>query len=353
MPEARPCPHCGALIPEEPVTPGEADLSEDLELPPVPLLAPGSHDDEPLTPTSSSRIEPADPDPILGPYGSSSSSALLENRSRSRSGDGFPNLNLGSRIVAGPDREPSGVESSEGSIEDEDGDEVSEPRGKSWGPLLLASYASAVTLGLAWILIRDHDRDKASPPGSPPTLNATVEPARQSGLSRKVEPPEPILGEHFATMGQPLRVGDLEITPIDVKRQSVTLERSATYARADRKSGGKGALVLRLKLKNLSKDSVFAPLDQAYLRERGKEIVDTFIESATDERIYPYPLAIESEWSIVDQKFDELKPGESRTVLIVSSPDAPPDSSGPFTWRVRLRTGINRTDVIGLRWPEP
>ncbi len=177
------------------------------------------------------------------------------------------------------------------------------------------------------------------------------EPARQAGLSRKVEPPEPIVGEHLATMGQPLKVGDLEITPIEVRRQSVMLQRSTTFAKDDRKVGGKGALVLRLKLKNTSSDAVFSPLDQAYLRERGKEMVDTFIETESGDRIYPYPLAIESEWSIVDQDFRELRPGESRVVAIASAPDAPPDSSGPFTWRVRLRTGIDRTDLIGVRWP--
>ena len=98
---------------------------------------------------------------------------------------------------------------------------------------------------------------------------------------------------------------------------------------------------------------MFAPLDQAYLRERGEGIVDTFVRTSTDERVYPFPLAVDSEWSIVGQDFTELRPGESRVVAIVTAADAPPDSAGPFTWRIRLRTDIGRTDVIGLRWPDP
>ena len=132
----------------------------------------------------------------------------------------------------------------------------------------------------------------------------------------------------------------------------MALERSNVYARPERKAGGKKALILRLKLKNLSDDTVFAPLDQAYLRERGKQVVDTFIQAAGDDRIYPYPLAMESEWSIVGQDFTELRPGESRVVTIASTPDAPPDSNGPFTWRIRIRTGINRTNIIGNRLPD-
>jgi hypothetical protein len=365
MPEARPCPHCGAPMPvesptlvEEPDLPAaqeparEADPAKDLELPTVPLLAPGSHDDDFFSMSSSSRIVPAEPDPILGQYVTpSSTSTLIEGPPRSRSGDGFPRIDLGSKIAPGSHRESSKLEES---IAEADADEEYEPedRRSSWPLILLASYASAITLGLAWTLMKDRSREKTQAAEGRPIAVVVAEPARQAGLSRKVEPPEPILGEHVAQMGRPLKVGDLEVTPIGVKRQTVTLVRSTAFANGDRKQGGKGALVLRLKLKNISKDAVFAPLDLAYLRERGKGIVDTFIETATDERIYPYPLAIESEWSIVDQGFEVLRPGESREVAIVSAPDAPPDSSGPFTWRVRLRTGINRNDAIGLRWPE-
>jgi len=363
MDEARPCPHCGALIPNDqmPCEEGEASasgsgsparsgLERDLELPTVPLLAPGSQDDV-FGSSSSSRITNAVPDPILGefvtPSSSPSASALLEEPTGAPSGEAFPSIDIGSRItnVAGP-----GATYEELGSED-DGDFEPEGRRKSWTTVLLASYASAATLGLVWLVMKDRAKDKKEVVQSRPAAVVTQSP-RQAGLSRKVEPPEPILGEYFAKMDQTLLVGDLEIKPVEVKRQDITLLRSVPFAKADRKNGGRGALVLWLKLRNVSKEAVFAPLDQAYLREGGKEIVDTFIETENNERIYPYPLAIESEWSIEFQDFRVLRPGESRKVAIVSAPDAPPNSSGPFTWRVRLRTGINRSDVIGVRWPE-
>jgi hypothetical protein len=363
MPEIRPCPHCGGPMEVESRTlveeqggaaagdpARESEHEKDIDRPTVPLLAPGSHDDDFLSASSSgSRIGPAEPDPILGqfvtPSSGSAASTVMDLSPPAPSGEAFPAIDLGSKIMTGPaqsHREP-----------DADEGEEYEPEGRrtSWATILLASYASAITLGLAWTLMKDRQRVKLEVEAPRSTVATVPESARQAGLSRKVGPPEPILGEHFAAMGKPLKVGDLEITPVDIKRQAVTLERSTPYAKPDRKAGGKGALALRLKLKNTSGEAVFAPLDQAYLRERGKEIVDTFLETKDGDRIYPYPLAIESEWLIADQRFDELRPGESRTVAIVSAPDAPPDSSGPFTWRVRLRTGINRTDTIGLRWP--
>jgi hypothetical protein len=365
MPEVRPCPYCGGPIEVESTTrvdeqtePGAVELTRDVspeerfDLPPVPLLGAGSHDDDYFNSSSSSRLMPALPDPILGPFvtpSSSTASTLLAAPMGEGPSEAFPAIDLGSPLMAGPTREPSKPEASEAEEIEE-----YEPEGRrtSWASVLLASYASAITLGLAWTLIKGGPKERPGRETPPSSVVASPEPARQAGLSRKVAPPEPILGEHFAAIGKPLRVGDLEVTPIGVRRQAVTLERSTSFAKPDRKDGGKGALVLRLKLKNTSNDAVFAPLDPTYLRERGKEIVDTFLETANDERIYPYPLAIDSEWSIVGQDFRELRPGESREVAIVSMPEAPADSEGPFTWRVRLRTGINRTDTIGLRWPE-
>jgi hypothetical protein len=324
-----------------------------LDRPSVPLLAPGSHDDSNffgLSSGSGTKILEAEPDPLLGPFvtpaSSPSASVVLGGTRLSRSSEAFPAIDLGSRPRSGSPGVAPGDSASRS------GDEF-EPEGRrsSWGLLLLASYASALTLGLGWMLWKTRARERAVVSASS-EVEPAVESARQAGLSRKVAPPEPILGEHFAEMGKPLRVGDLEVTPLDVKRLDVVLQRSGSFAGAGLKSGGKGALSLRLQLKNESKDAVFAPVDQAYVRERGPEIVDTFVETAQGDRVYPFPLAVDSEWSIVGQDFAELRPGESRTVAVVTAPDAPSDASGPFTWRVRLRTGIDRTDVVGLRWPE-
>ncbi len=367
MPEAERCPHCGAPMATNPGEvgadpvgptpigpPAAIDLGSDIDLPATPLLAPGSHDDDISGSDLLGGLGLPEPDPNLGafvtpPSGASGVGLASELLSRSSSGQ-FPAIDLG---VAPPASVgPSAVANSPGGGPEEAwSEEVVIEHRSPWPTLILASYASAVTLGLAWTLWKDKAREKTEAGAAASTV-AAPESARQSGLSRKVVPPEPILGEHFADLGQPLRVGDLEITPVEVRRRDVMLQRADAFSTPGRREGGKGALVLRLKLTNRSKDAVFAPLDRAYVRERGKDVVDTFLTTAGDERVYPYPLAVDSEWSIVGQDFGELKPGQSKVVDIASAPDAPPDQAGPFTWRVRLRTGINRTDAIGVRWPE-
>ena len=359
MSEARHCPHCGATLAIEPGAPspsknlpGEPGPREDADaepdLPRVPLLAPGSNDDSFLNSPMGGGLTAAEPDPILGefvtPSSSRSASRVLEEPHKGRSSANFPSLNFDAPSSTGSGKAPR--------IDPAGSEEYEEPEGRRspWTFVLLASYASAVTLALGWALMKVRGREQAEVVAQPPSVTLP-DSARQAGLSGKVEPPEPILGELFTTIGQPLKVGSLEVTPIEVKREDVALERSNVYAKPEKKAGGKKAIFLRLRLRNLTKDTVFAPLDQAYLRERGKQVVDTFLQAGVDDRIYPYPLAVESEWSIVGQDFSELRPGESRVVAVVSAPEVPQDVSSPLTWRVRLRTGIGRTNTIGIRFP--
>src|SRR5262249_24130056 len=104
------------------------------------------------------------------------------------------------------------------------------------------------------------------------------------------------------------------------------------------------------KLRNLSSDTIFAPLDEAFLRERAPEIRDSLIRTGPNQSIEMYPLAVESEWAIVDQEIRALKPGETLETLIVSAPDALSRTAPEMTWLIRLRTGINRTDVLAVRF---
>ena len=49
--------------------------------------------------------------------------------------------------------------------------------------------------------------------------------------------------------------------------------------------------------------------------------VDSFVMLGGGKRIEPFPLAVESEWTIVGQDFRELGPGETMEALIVSAHD--------------------------------
>ena len=63
-----------------------------------------------------------------------------------------------------------------------------------------------------------------------------------------------------------------------------------------------------------------------------------------------FALAVESEWSIVGQVFRELKPGEAFETLVVTVPNALSQKTDEMTWRIRLRTDINHTDDLGVRF---
>ena len=103
--------------------------------------------------------------------------------------------------------------------------------------------------------------------------------------------------------------------------------------------------MLTLRLKNVSPDVVLAPLDEAFVRDRINADPDSFIEAGpTGATIAMFPLAVESEWSIVGQSFRELQPGEAFEFIVVSAPDA----AGKLTYRcaggsVYGPTSITRT----------
>ena len=286
---------------------------------------------------------------------SDTGAALLGGTLSITSKDALSNLNLNMAPVPVPERErsPSHRPLASGSAEnnvadDEDEDDLEPAKGTSLATLLLASYASAVTLGLVWVLwtgrrVRDDVSDFV------PVADARTDPGARAGKSRRVAPPKPIPAEHFAELGKTIRLGSIEATPLAITTGTVGLERN--FNGRETKSGGEKALTLTLRLKNVSPDVVLAPLDEAFVRDRINADPDSFIEAGpTGATIAMFPLAVESEWSIVGQSFRELQPGEAFESKVVSAPDAAGKLTSPMCWRVRLRTDINHTDDLGVRF---
>ena len=107
-------------------------------------------------------------------------------------------------------------------------------------------------------------------------------------------------------------------------------------------------LVLSLRFTNRSRDGGFSPLDSSFVRETS-HADDSYIDTASSSRISMFRLAPESEWSIKDQPFPALNPGDSGESIVVSEPIHPEDLAGTLTWHLKLRTGNYRTDVLGAR----
>lgn len=222
----------------------------------------------------------------------------------------------------------------------------------SW--ILLVSYASAVTLALLWVVLGDRSlRQRGESLGPPPEpVPSLCDPSegQRSDLTRDLGPALPIGEGNHVALGETIQVGDLEITPTDIVRDAVVLEHLG--GDAETKDGGRDALWLRLKLRNRSETTSFAPLDESFIRDPDRGAPNSFVEcgDASGTRIYHYPLAVLSEWGIRGQGFPALHPGEAGEVVVLSTPGIGELGASPYLWRVQLRTAGNRTDLIGVRF---
>lgn len=139
----------------------------------------------------------------------------------------------------------------------DDGENGSDSNG-IWLPILLLSYSSAVTFGLAWVLFTGrtiHRLAEPAPAESPRAADLHAGKASDAA-ARVALPPIPI--ENVALVGQTVRIGDLEITPLSVTLAPVELVR--TIEPVEYRVEEMNSLVLRLKLTNLSNTDSLKPL---------------------------------------------------------------------------------------------
>ena len=132
------------------------------------------------------------------------------------------------------------VEPAEGdSTDDLDGGPAA--RRSSWTTILLASYASAVTCGLIWVLISGRRMRESAEADFLPPSDTRPDPGRRADQSRRIVAPPPIAAEHLTTIGKAVSLGQIEATPLAVSSGPVTLR--AQQHRRDRKEGrrNKGA----------------------------------------------------------------------------------------------------------------
>jgi hypothetical protein len=228
-------------------------------------------------------------------------------------------------------------------------DEVDGGRARpSWFFVVLASYASAMTIACIWLWWHAHRRvDLPSPETAP--ADARFERSSSGEPALKLEPAPPLPLGQVTSIGKPLKVDDLELTPMRVMRSPVLLEHQQLDGGTEVSDGGQEALVLQVRLRNVSRDQIFTPLDAAFLRPRDGGPAESFVETSGNARIEMYPLAATSELSIAGQTFRQLKPGEEFETTIVSDKDTGDKDFSQITWRIRLRTAANRSKILGVR----
>jgi hypothetical protein len=218
----------------------------------------------------------------------------------------------------------------------------------NWPLLLVSSYASALTLGLVWLLWSG--RGPFRPRFSESVIEGELSKASASkpDLQNTHKTPLPLLAQNLTELGKTMRLGDLELSPVSIVHRSVYLFRLEGSTGEERESPD--SLVLTLRLTNRSESRVFSPLDRSFIRDSSASEDHSYIETSDGPRILMFPLAAESEWSIQDQEFPALKPGESAETIIVSEPVQPARLGGRLTWRVKVRTKTYQTDVAGVRF---
>jgi hypothetical protein len=158
------------------------------------------------------------------------------------------------------------------------------------------------------------------------------------------DPEQPLPAELRVPLGKTLALGDLEVTPERVERRV-----PAWVIGRTEQPFPEDVLVVRLRLRNRSRDDSFYPLDRYFFREVSKAGGGrpyTYLEMG-DHKFPGGPLNIarKNEFIKGQDVGKELKPGEEMTTFVCTNPaqhaiKALDGYSGPLLWRVQLRRGL-------------
>lgn len=173
----------------------------------------------------------------------------------------------------------------------------------------------------------------------------------------RVQPSTPLPPQLRLGLHKTIRIGSLEVTPEKVeKRQLLFRYHTANVnpnpprqARSQQELSRDEALVLTLRLKNVSDDDSFFPTDPGFVPhwQKGQPVPYTFLEVGSN-KFYGGP-GKKSPGEFLDgqDKDDQpLNPGEERVTVICTDPDntalmnALANYRGPLLWRVQLRRGL-------------
>jgi hypothetical protein len=219
-----------------------------------------------------------------------------------------------------------------------------------------AIFASCVAAYFYWRMMQmPHPMEYLRDTGENPPAK------RGSSSVQEIISPETNLPPRLqVALGQAIRIGDLEIQPQKIERRKITI--CSESSRLPQLTAN-DALVLTLRLHNISQDVFFTPTDPFFDRkwkgELGVNRPYTLLDIA-GIRFFGGPI----KWSprstqgkgragdpreyVKGQEHDNqiLKPGEERISIICTDPDnreilqALKNCQGPLVWRVHLRRGL-------------
>lgn len=249
----------------------------------------------------------------------------------------------------------------------------------------LLSYSVMATAILILILFRINNAGPLHPLEYIPDVDGDNPGAKRTKIrfNHDKERTQEVVPAHLRTkIGVAIRVGELEITPLALEKATVAVLVSG-FSKAEPCKDD--SLILRLKLKNVSTDQTFCPLDY-YFNRKWKEKTKnsypppfTLVQFGTEKPEKSFfggpanwlPLALAGSKksqspreTVENENLDKsLEPGEEMTAFLCTDGD---DSStqaifshqGPMLWRLQVRRGlvpvgskeIPATSVIGVEF---
>lgn len=249
----------------------------------------------------------------------------------------------------------------------------------------LLSYSVMATAILILVLVRMKSAGPMHPLEYIPDVDGDNPGVKRTKIrfNHDKERTQEIVPAHLRTkIGVAIKVGELEVTPLAVEKTTVAVLVSG-FSKAE--PCKEDSLILRLKLKNVSEDQSFCPLDYYFNRkwkEKSRNSYPppfTLVQFGTEKPEKSFfggpanwlPLALAGSKksqspreTVEDENLDKtLEPGDEMTAFLCTDGD---DASaqaifthqGPMLWRLQVRRGlvpvgvkeIPATSVIGVEF---
>ncbi len=223
--------------------------------------------------------------------------------------------------------------------------------------LLLLSYASAVTIGFAYLVWKSRQPNphqlESLPDLVPPMKNGRIG-FKHVAVAASMPP------GHTLRLGESQRFGNVRVTPLRVTRGPLEFVHFSGDAETTRPHSDP-VLKLWLRFENVSTDQTFAPLDRVLMfkrlsltKPRPRVVANNFVcrleEKRPDGRlVYMYDFPLQSEWDIVGQEAGRrLGPGESYETFVPSQEQGLDALSGRLVWRLQIRKGYHPESKRGV-----
>lgn len=214
--------------------------------------------------------------------------------------------------------------------------------------IIVASYASAVTLGFIYLWLKTMN-------GSALDLPDRKLDIRKGQVGISIYPDGPLPTSHRLKLGQSKQFGSLRVTPIKVTKGPLEFVHHQGDSKFTRPPSFSPVLKLWLRFENVSSDQTFPALDEDLVYTKFKDRTNNYLCLEKDripkgKKITVYDWPANSEWLMKGQELDtELHPGETWETYIPTNDERDIDSlQGPLAWRVHFRKGYNRTSFRGV-----